>query len=483
MILMIATILVIAGFQGYWLNRLYKEEKEGLKKEADVLFRETIFKVQIARFEKDTSFTRKTQGNVFLMNAVNLLKRRAVEEVSEIKPNMTISVTSTSSLKKDSVSAKKDSTVIFRSSEKLPIRMPMPSVRDGEQIIFRSSMGDSLTIPELDSAYRTELSKAKIKVVFEIKAYPLKHHNAPFPGDTTKFSIIKTRPQVTGIANPVAYQAELGNPYNYLFGKITYPILVSIILISLTTVSFIFLYRNLLAQQKLTTIKNDFISNITHELKTPIATVNVAIEALRNFNAIDNPERTKEYLDISASELQRLSLLVDKVLKLSLFENKEIELKKETFDLRQVVDEVAKTMKLQFDKSKAKLNFTTEGENFYINADKLHITSVIYNLLDNALKYSPVNPDILISLSEKQTFVDLRISDNGIGIPEEYADKIFEKFFRVPHGNTHNIKGYGLGLSYVAHVIEKHNGQIDVKSEEEKGSTFIIQLLKDYEQN
>ena len=158
-------------------------------------------------------------------------------------------------------------------------------------------------------------------------------------------------------------------------------------------------------------IKNEFISNITHELKTPIATVNVAIEALRNFNAIQNPERTKEYLDISATELQRLSLLVDKVLQFSVFENKEVELKKEWFDLKELTQSVINSMGLQFDKQHAGSKPRNNWENFVIEADKLHITSVVYNLLDNALKYSKENPSIKVELITHNQYIDLKVTD------------------------------------------------------------------------
>src|SRR4029450_13258035 len=140
--------------------------------------------------------------------------------------------------------------------------------------------------------------------------------------------------------HPVTYHLEIGKSFSYLIKKITLPILFSIFLVGVTVLSFLLLYRNLLKQQRLAELKNDFISNITHELKTPISTVAVAIEALKNFNAMQNPERTKEYLDISANELQRLGLLVDKVLKLSMFEKKEVELKKEAFDMEELINEV-----------------------------------------------------------------------------------------------------------------------------------------------
>ena len=221
-------------------------------------------------------------------------------------------------------------------------------------------------------------------------------------------------------------------------------------------------------------MKDEFISNITHELKTPIATVTVAVEALRNFGGIQSAERTKEYLDISAAELQRLSLLVDKVLKLSVFENKEIELKKEWFDCKQLVEDVINTMKLQFEKTNARVRFETEGENFKIEADKLHITSVIYNLLDNALKYSKEDPQIDVCLQSKAEHIELSVKDNGIGIAGEYKEKIFDKFFRVPSGDHHNTKGYGLGLSYVSHIAKRHQGSITVESELGKGSKFTV---------
>lgn len=252
--------------------------------------------------------------------------------------------------------------------------------------------------------------------------------------------------------------------------------MVSLLLVGVTVLSFTLLLRNLIQQRKLTQIKNDFISNITHELKTPIATVSVAIEALRNFDALHDPQRTKEYLAISSNELQRLSFLVDKVLKLSMFEKHQIELKEEAVDLLQLVNEVVTSMKLQFEKYKAKVNVQTQGYRFIIHADRLHITSVLFNLLDNALKYSKENPSIHIELKEEPQHIQLSVTDNGIGIAAEYRRKIFDKFFRVPSGNTHNVKGYGLGLSYVLYVIQKHYGSIDVESKPGIGSRFMIKL-------
>ena len=247
-------------------------------------------------------------------------------------------------------------------------------------------------------------------------------------------------------------------------------------MLGITILSFVLLYRNLLKQRRLTEIKNEFIGNITHELKTPIATVSVAIEAMRNFNALQNPERTREYLDISANELQRLSLLVDKVLSLSKFQKNEIEIKKEKFDLLQLIKDVMESMKPQFEKQHAVATLQTTGSNFIMEADERHISSVVYNLLDNALKYCKENPTIDIHVIDHTQYLELRVSDNGIGIAAEYNRKIFEQFFRVPHGDKHNTKGYGLGLSYVNYIVKSHQGFIEVESELGKGSTFIVKL-------
>lgn len=280
-----------------------------------------------------------------------------------------------------------------------------------------------------------------------------------------------------GFANPVTYRLEPGNSFGYLIKRISLPILFSIILIGITVLSFILLYRNMLKQQRLAELKNEFISNITHELKTPIATVGVAIEALKSFNAIQDPRRMKEYLDISSNELQRLGFMVDKVLKLSMFEKKEVDLRYEPVDLRQLVDEVTDSLRLQFEKYDAKVSVEQDGD-VIMEGDRLHLLSVVFNLLDNGLKYSNEKPLINIRLVEKDDKVEMSVSDKGIGIPVSYKEKIFEKFFRVPQGNIHNAKGYGLGLSYAAEVVKKHKGTISAESEPGRGTTFTITLPK-----
>ncbi|MCE3283310.1 MAG: histidine kinase, partial [Chitinophagaceae bacterium] len=283
-LLMYATILIIAAFQGYWLTRLYEDEKQGLKKEADVLFRETVYKLQMQKFRNDTTFLRSVPDNLFLMDAVNVIRRSAERQLG--KPKMVITMSNSFSRTADTV--KHDSGILVSTAEKKTRLVNTPAPGDFNKIILRSSLGDSLSRPTIDSAYRKELQKARIDLSFIIASRPV----TADPGllqDSVEKDKLHTNYAIVGLGSPMAYQAQFGNSFNYLLARLTYPILVSLLLITLTTATFVFLYRNLVAQRRLTSIKNDFISNITHELKTPIATVNVAIEALKSFNAIDNP--------------------------------------------------------------------------------------------------------------------------------------------------------------------------------------------------
>ncbi|MEP7317309.1 MAG: HAMP domain-containing sensor histidine kinase [Panacibacter sp.] len=474
--LMTGTILLIVAFQCYWINRLYNDEWLGLKKQSDVIFRDVVYKLQLQRFRNDTGFFDKSiPDNLFVLDVIDSVKEKmidsAMKHTDERGRQVNISVIS--GIHHDSMNE------TYMTTERTIDSIPMPSALNGgppRLIKYFSSnkvIRDTLPLAKIDSAYKAELLKNGITLIYTLKNIKGKANELD---KTVRPDELKTNFTFVGLSQSNAYQASFVSPVTYIINKIKFPILFSFLLIAFTTISFVFLYRNLLAQRRIAAMKNEFISNISHELKTPIATVTAAVEALRNFNAIQNPERTKEYLEISASELQRLSLLVDKVLRLSMFENREIELKKEHFDLKGLVENVISTMALQFENKNAKLTLKTTGDNFIIDADKLHITSVIYNLLDNALKYSKEDPVIEVELLCHEQYIDLRVKDNGIGIANEYQQKIFEKFFRVPDGDHHNAKGYGLGLSYVSHILQRHQGFVEVKSEQGKGSVFTAKI-------
>jgi len=472
-ILMLLAIMAVLGFQIYWLNKNYKEEKELLHIRTNVLFHDAVNQCQVEKLKLDSNVKIRVSTNKNAMGMMNVLRKK-INIDSLGLPNKTNSTMIISMADEKRSAAHFDEALPPQDSLPQTVRFySRPGQAEWIQVLQgMDSLQDSVTIKEITERYSLLLNREKIGIPFSITRKETGHREDEF----YPLDIEESHEVTVGFFRPLTFTLNLANSSTYLLKKLALPILVSFFLVGITVFSFVLLLRNLMQQRRLAQLKNEFVSNITHELKTPIATVGVAIEALRNFNAINDPQRTREYLDISSSEIQRLGLLVDKVLKLSMFENKEIALQKESFDLLQLTQEVMASMKLQFEKQNAIVTLETSGNNFVIEADKLHISSVVYNLLDNALKYSKEKPEIDIYLSAHEQHVSLQVSDKGIGIPKEYKGKIFEKFFRIPGGDRHNIKGYGLGLSYVNHIVHQHMGFIDVKSELGKGSTFIVNI-------
>ncbi|HEX4876795.1 MAG TPA: HAMP domain-containing sensor histidine kinase [Chitinophagaceae bacterium] len=478
-ILMIVAILGITGFQLYWLRQNYDREKKSLSIKTEMTFRESVIQLLVSKQKLDSiNFEGRsgkgslrfymTDGPEKHMNVNNLPKPETISSINVVtskfsdSQHKTVKGPTIVTVNNTKLQITNDSAVLTRVS-----MLPSKAEKEGvfNLLYGTDSLKNPLQVNEIDSLCRKKFQREMLNIPFSI----LQSKADDGEQGMNKVTI--------GMANPVTYELQLGNTFPYLFRRILQPVFFSILLLGITILSFILLYRNLLRQQRLAALKNEFISNITHELKTPIATVGVAIEALKNFNAIQDPQRTKEYLDISANELQRLSLLVDKVLKLSMFENKAIELKFEKLNLKEIADEVVTSLKLQLEKKKANVTVEQDGD-VQLSGDRLHLMSVVFNLLDNALKYAKENPAIALHIKGTGDNVTLTVTDNGVGIPPEYRDKIFEKFFRVPHGDTHNAKGYGLGLSYAAKVIQQHKGTIRADGNEKGGTTFTISLPK-----
>lgn len=478
-ILLVITILVVTGFQLFWLKQSYDSEKRTMEVRTGINFRESVFNLQAKQLSsrfglpinaKDSFQIEIHEGGIQdklvrynktreVISMINVQHKRDLENEMADPTNKNTAVT---------IVADNGPQIFYGDSLK-QINTVYNNEKSGYRFIKLlngiDSAVDTLKVTDIRLTTAASFAKEGLKVPFDIlKLAAIKEEQMPPPLDEI----------TVGFSKPVTYKLVLGNSFPYLFRRLLSPLLFSLFLIGVTMASFILLYRNLLQQKRLATLKNDFISNVTHELKTPIATVNVALEAMKNFNAINDPVKTREYLEISQGELQRLSLLVDKVLRISMFENNEIQLNIEEVDLLALVKEVSVSMRLQFEKRSAAVNVKTNGSSFIVNGDRLHLMSVVYNLFDNALKYSGESPEINVSLSGKGDAVEVIFADNGTGIPSAYREKVFEKFFRVPHGDTHNVKGYGLGLSYVSQIIKQHNGTIQVESEEDNGSRFLI---------
>lgn len=240
--------------------------------------------------------------------------------------------------------------------------------------------------------------------------------------------------------------------------------------------AFYYTIATIVKQKKLSIIKNDFINNMTHELKTPISTISLACEALSDKD-IGNSDTTRiRFVSMISDENKRLGTLVENVLQSAVIERGDLKLKKENLDIHEIITSAVQNINIQVQKRNGVIHQDTKAKNTKVFGDKVHITNVIYNLLDNANKYTAGTPIIQIVTTDLVGGVMIKIKDNGIGIAKDHQDKVFEKLFRVPTGDRHDVKGFGLGLSYVKSIVENHDGEISLTSAIGKGSSFNIYL-------
>lgn len=230
-------------------------------------------------------------------------------------------------------------------------------------------------------------------------------------------------------------------------------------------------------QKRLSDIQRDFINNMTHEFKTPIATIAVSTDLITNPKIFDNKDKLLNYAHIIKNQNTRLKNQIEKVLQMAKMEKEKLKLNKEAIDLHELIVETIESFTLRrSEETEIKTKLSLEAQNPFIEADSVHLTNIIYNLLDNAIKYTETTPLIQITTKTENNCVIFSIQDNGIGISKEYQRKIFDKFFRVPTGNVHNVKGFGLGLNYVKVVVRAHKWKIDLNSDLGKGSKFSIKI-------
>lgn len=334
-----------------------------------------------------------------------------------------------------------------------------------------------------DAVFQDTSPEPQVRSMIERKASELLQSEAsPYSlsfRDSTQLSADDTPRLAQSYHDVITNQhifAVLSGYRPHLIRKVLPAILLSVFMIGATLLAFTLMYRNMRKQARLGQMKNDLIANITHELNTPISTVKVALEALQNFSADEHASgKAEEYLAISQLELTRLSFLVDSVLKNSMAEQHTFQLD-QVVDLKAIVNTALESMSLQFKNREADVRLEANAEEYLVAGNQIQLSGVIYNLLDNALKYSAEKPIVHIKLAAEDEQILLTINDHGIGIPKEYQQKIFDRFFRVPQGNTHNVKGYGLGLTHVRQVIEKHRGKISVNSTTTTGTEFLIKL-------
>jgi two-component system phosphate regulon sensor histidine kinase PhoR len=266
---------------------------------------------------------------------------------------------------------------------------------------------------------------------------------------------------------------------NIVFKEMRPRIAISILFTLIIFTAFFLTIYTMLRQKKMSEIKNDFINNMTHEFKTPIATISLAVDALRNQKVMDDKQKMGFFSDIIKEENQRMNRQVETILKSALMDRQEVDLNLKPLHVHQVVQDVADNFILRMQEKQGALELNLEAADDLIEADEVHFSNLINNLMDNAVKYSKENvpPKVVLTTTSNAKKIFIKIEDNGIGMNRETLKRIFEKFYRAHTGNVHNVKGFGLGLSYVEDIVEAHGGAIKADSTLGKGSCFTIEMF------
>ena len=251
--------------------------------------------------------------------------------------------------------------------------------------------------------------------------------------------------------------------------------LIICLLIVCFTISFVALY-SLYRQKKLSEVTNEFVNNMTHEFKTPISTISLACEALADPTLHSDAAMREAYISIIRDENNRLKDMVNNILQIAQLKKGQVKMNVELLDMHELIRKVTDSVALQISSVNGTLNLALNADTCKIFGDRHHLENVIINLVENGIKYSSDKPEILINTQSGKKEFMLSVTDKGIGIPKKALGSIFDNFYRVPKGNVHNVKGYGLGLGYVKKIISLHHGHIEVQSEEGKGSTFVVYL-------
>lgn len=343
----------------------------------------------------------------------------------------------------------------------------------GLQTIFVAVQNDSINPVKIDSILRKELTQKKINIQFGFEYFKADTLRADFlPVPIKQFDIIESKS--TFLGPDKQFKMKYSNPSAEALKRSSTGILLSLLL-SLAVISSLFYLLKVINEQKeLAEIKNDLISNITHEFKTPITTVSTALEAINNFNAIEDTEKTKKYVSISENQIKKLHLMVEKLLETATLDSEKLLLKKEQVEVINLLEKLSN--KHQLLTTEKDIQFSSNANSLYLNVDEFHFENALSNLIDNAVKYGGDKIDVLL-ISERDN-ITITVSDNGKGIDKNQQEKIFDKFYRIPKGNTHDVKGFGIGLYYTKKIIEKHNGSINLQANPGK-TVFKINLTNE----
>ncbi|MDG1106360.1 MAG: HAMP domain-containing sensor histidine kinase [Cyclobacteriaceae bacterium] len=340
---------------------------------------------------------------------------------------------------------------------------------------------------QLDSLLHTELKKKSIDIPYDYaiinpRSGRLIEISKDYSNERLLQSNFKTNLFPNDVTNePNLLVIDFPSQEKYLMSKIWFPLSSSALLILIILICFGYAVFTIIRQKKISVMKTDFMNNMTHEFKTPISTIGLAIEALLDPTIPQKPSMKMKYLGIIAGENKRLESQVADVLQMAQLDKNELKLNLVTVDLHAIIQQAVDKISIQMERKLGHLKLALNASRFKFKGDEAYLLGVLLNLLDNALKYSTDAPNIMIRTQNIRGQLICSIKDHGMGMSKEAQRSIFQKFYRVASGNVHNIKGFGLGLAYVKEIITLHHGSIEVESELKKGTNFIVKFPLDYE--
>jgi signal transduction histidine kinase len=507
--LITATIIATIGVQFYWNYKNYEENKRQVTNEIQLSLDNAIEEyfaklakeefttiINLTEEKGSTSSNNEVKFDSIFRNSPNFQKIKSLmkKDTSNKKPEFKI--TNISFTSDDSLDAKKTDSIIKSMAEEFSLKQKKSKQKstnnrsnnfkyfsgkksaDSLKLIkylnpiFLSVASSSIEYDQLDSLLKNQLDKKNIPLQFVFNH--LKKDTVFYTSNDSLISKNLSKgitSKSTYLKKDEKFKLLYNNSNTEAIKRSSFGIFLSLLL-SLAVISSLFYLLKIINQQKaLATIKNDLISNITHEFKTPIATVSAAIEAFENFNILEDTEKTKKYLAISSFQLKKLHQMVEKLLETATLDSEQLLLKKETIDVVALTERlVSKYILLA---NKKELLFSANLQPIYCQVDVFHFENVVSNLIDNALKYG--GNKIEININSILNSTEISVGDNGNGIEKIQQEKIFDQFYRVPKGNTHNVKGFGIGLYYSKKIIEKHTGGISLSSDK-KQTIFKITI-------
>lgn len=463
-VVIIALALIgLVSIQVYWINNAIKVKESAFHRnvsEAMIDVVNKLEKIEIAdQFKKKASFFNRSKDIFRNLDSLNLLHYKELQ-----------------SIRGDSSAATIDQLLQKKSTLFNEVFADMFAFNHFMDIEKR------VNVNVLDSLISDELRSKGIKTEYEFGVYSASKNrmviektgnfNPELFGDSYSFALFPS----DMFMQPDYLMVYFPHEKTFLLTQMAGMLVISIILILVIIISFFLSINSVIKQRRLNELKTDFINNMTHEFKTPVSTIALACEALMDKDMQKLEGVSDGYINIIHEENKRLGTMAEKILQTAVIEKGKLKLLKEQVNVHEIIEEVVKNIGIQVEINDGVITKDFHATSPVVVADRLHLTNVLYNLLDNANKYSPKKPCIAVTTQDVAGGVEVAVRDKGIGISKVDQKKIFDKLYRVPTGDIHTFKGFGLGLNYVKAIIEKHGGWIRIDSEVSKGSTFTIFL-------